>query len=95
MTEIAVWPANSLPAIVPAIAGVGRCAKSMGTTKKPSVVKLPHHRAAAHNGRERSTLDVMHRHHFVGAFAARCLYHGGITNFFANQRAGDRGADVD
>lgn len=30
----------------PAIAGVGKCTNSMGTTKNPIVVRLAHHRAA-------------------------------------------------
>ncbi len=45
-TETHVWAANSLAAILPAAAGDGRCANSMGTTSSPTVVKLPHQRAA-------------------------------------------------
>jgi hypothetical protein len=42
---------NSLAAMRPASAGVDRWAKSMGTTNMPSVVRLPHQRAATRVGR--------------------------------------------
>ena len=36
-----------MAAICPAAAGLGKWVKSMGTTKKPKAVKLPHHKAAS------------------------------------------------
>ena len=42
---------KSLAAILPAIAGVGKLANNMGTTKKPNVVRLPHHAAANQTGK--------------------------------------------
>ena len=42
MTVTQVNAENSFAAIPPARAGVGRLANSMGTTPKPSAVKLPH-----------------------------------------------------
>lgn len=50
-TATQVCAANSLAAMKPAKAGEGRCANRRGTTKKPMVVKLPHHRAAIKAGR--------------------------------------------
>ena len=49
-TDTQVCAANSLAAMVPAMAGVGRCANNRaGTTSSPTVVRLPHHKAAARN----------------------------------------------
>ena len=44
----------------PAMAGVGRCENSMGTTKAPMVVRLPHHSAAMKTGK-RCTAGVAAR----------------------------------
>ena len=42
-----VCAVKSLAAICPAAAALGRWVKSMGTTKKPRAVRLPHHKAAS------------------------------------------------
>ena len=42
-----VWAVKSLAAMAPAAAGLPRCRNSMGTTRKPKVVRLPHQRAAS------------------------------------------------
>lgn len=45
-----VCAVNSLAAVAPAMAGLGSVANSSGTTMKPTVVKLPHHKAARNMG---------------------------------------------
>ena len=52
-TDTQVCAANNLAAMPPAMAGVGKWTNSRGTTRNPRVVKLPHHSAAANNGRRR------------------------------------------
>lgn len=64
---------NSLAATPPASAGVGKCANSKGTTKKPIVLKLAHHSAATQTGSRDIRLYVADRHHFVVLDASRCL----------------------
>ncbi|KGG92547.1 hypothetical protein P245_11660 [Comamonas thiooxydans] len=49
--EIQVCAANSLAAIKPARAGVGRWANSIGTATKPMEHRLPHHKAARKTGK--------------------------------------------
>lgn len=71
--------------MVPAIAGVGKCTNSIGTTKKPNVLRLPHHAAASHSG----SLDIVHRHDFVGLDTAGCLHLGRIALALADQGAGN------
>lgn len=56
----------------------------MGTTRKPIVLRLPHHSAAAQNGNRDSSLDVTHRHDFVVLDTTRRLHLGGVTLYFAN-----------
>ena len=45
-TDTHVCTSNKRAAMLPAKDLLGKCRNSIGTTKKPSVVKLPHHRAA-------------------------------------------------
>ena len=90
-----VCAVNSLAAMLPASAGVGSCVKSMGTTKKPIVLRLPHHSAAAQSGNRDIKSDVTHRHHFVILDTARCLHFGAIADFLANQGTCNRAANVD
>ncbi|KGH18438.1 hypothetical protein P608_02830 [Comamonas thiooxydans] len=59
--EIQVCAANSLAAMKPARAGVGRWANSMGTATKPMALRLPHHRAAKKTGK-RSNIMVKFQH---------------------------------
>lgn len=78
--------------MVPAIAGVGRCANNMGTTSSPTVVRLPHHKAAARNERRPVTALASHvadRDDLVAADTAGRLHFGGVALFLADQRAGD------
>lgn len=90
-----VCAVNSLAAMLPASAGVGSCAKSIGTTKKPIVLRLPHHSAATQSGNRDIESDVAHRHHFVTLDASGCLHFGAIADLLANQGAGNRAANVD
>lgn len=46
-TDSQVCAVNSLAAMLPARAGVGRNLNSSGTAMKPIAVRLPHHRALA------------------------------------------------
>lgn len=70
----------------------------MGTTKKPSVVRLMAQAAATHNGKLRSALDtnldtrsdVLHCDDFVDFFAARGQNDCSVALFLADQRAGNR-----
>ena len=78
----------------PAIAGVGRYTNSMGTTKNPMVLRLTHHRAATNTGKRDIKLNVTDRHHFIALNAAGCLNFCSITLLLANQRAGDRAANI-
>lgn len=44
--------------MLPASAGVGKYANSMGTTKNPTVVKLAHHNAATQTGNRDITAQM-------------------------------------
>lgn len=60
-TDTPVCVANNLAAMPPACAGVGRWANNIGTTRKPSVVRLPHQRAATTSARRSFTVIEMIR----------------------------------
>ena len=47
---VQVYLKGGSAALTPAMAGVGKCANSKGTTPKPRVVKLPHQSAASQIG---------------------------------------------
>ncbi len=85
---------NKCAAMLPASAFSGRCKKSNGTTPKPSVVRLPHHKAATHNGQARSASDVLDRDNFVVPGSTGRQHFSAVSDFLADQRTGDRAADV-
>ena len=72
--EMAVCTVNSLAAMPPAMAGLGRWMNNMGTTKNPSVLRLPHHTAATHKGRALIASDVRDLYDLIGLDAARGLH---------------------
>lgn len=61
---------NNFAAMTPAMAGVGKFTKSIGTTTKPTVVNAPHHQAAAQmaSADKPDFISVIgHRQHLVAA----------------------------
>ena len=79
-----VWAVNSRAAMPPAIAGVGRCTNSKGTTQKPRLVRLAHHSAATQTGMLAINLDVVDRHHFIMPDAAGGLDLSRVALFLAD-----------
>lgn len=77
--------------MAPAIAGVGRFANNRGTTKKPMVVREPHHRQAANTGKRWpispfiTPLNVVNRDDFEMLDAAWRLHFRRIAHFLADQ----------
>ncbi len=74
-----VCAVKSLAAAVPAIAVVGKCENSSGTTKNPTTLRLLHHSAATPTGKRAIISDVADFNHFVVFDAARCLNFGSIA----------------
>ena len=93
--ETQVCALNSLAAMAPAMAGVGKCTNSSGTTRNPIVVRLAHHKAATNNGMRNVMSDVTDGHHFIVLDASRRLNLCRIAFRFSNQRARNRAADID
>lgn len=89
------WTLNNRAAMLPARAFSGRCMNSSGTTPKPSVVRLPHHRAETHSGQARSASDVLNRDNFVMPGSTGRQHFRAVPDYLADQRTGDRAADVD
>lgn len=77
--ETQVCAVKSLAATAPAMAGVGKCENSIGTTKNPTTPRLHHHTAATQTGKRAITLNVADFNHFVVFDAARCLNFGSIA----------------
>ena len=75
---------NSLAAMPPAIAGVGKWTNSKGTTQKPRLVRLAHHSAATQTGILAIKLDVVDRHYFIVPDAAGGLDLSRVALFLAD-----------
>jgi len=86
---------NKAAAALPAKALEGNCANSVGTTQPPKALKLPHHSAAHHSGQAASHSNVADRDNFKRLGSTRRTHLGAITLFLADERPGDRTADVD
>lgn len=75
---------NNFAAMAPAIAGVGRCTNSKGTTKNPRVQRLAHHSAATQIDNLDIRSDVAHRDNFIAFDTARGLDYGSVALLLAN-----------
>lgn len=90
-----VCAAKSRAAMLPACAGVGRCANSMGTTKKPMQLRLTHQNAAIQSGNRAFMSDVADRHHLIVLDAAWGLHFGSVPLLLTNQSTRNWATDID